>query len=269
MVVRRKYKSRVAPGIADEPVAAAPAPPDAPGPATDADGANPFQRALEAQTHAENLQRQHQHRQQIGLPEPQLDANQRAMVDQHIDGLSVSDHWKRFLKSHPSLLAPPYHASMMHQYDIALRAGVPDNTVHMDHAILLGVGRDLEHHHHLSQLTSASARPTSENAAIDHHVADLNAEAEQHMAEHRPAPVPPPPSPRRTIPMSAPVSRAAPSVSGRPHDSNTLTVEERQIARNSFGDPHMSDAEKELLYLRNRNKYRAAKADGSYSEQRG
>ena len=67
--------------------------------------------------------------------------------------------------------------------------------------------------------------------------------------------------------MSAPVSRDYVSVSGRPHESNTLTADERQIARNSFGDPHMSDAEKELIYLKNRNRYRAAKADGSYSDQ--
>jgi hypothetical protein len=271
VVTRRKYRSS-APVAADEPVAAAPASPDAPGPATDADTGNPLQRAHDALQHAEQLQQQHRHRQQIGLPEPQLDAQQRAMVDQHIDGLSVSDHWKRFLRSHPSLLMPPYHASMMHQYDIALRAGVPDNSVHMDHAVLLGVARDLEHHHHLKQLTSAD-RPTPQNAAmhadVDQHVAALQAEAERHMTEqHRPAPTAPrlPPA-KRTMPMSAPPSRDYPGVSGRSHDSNTLTAAEREIARNSFGDPNMSNHEKELLYLRNRNKYRQAKADGSYSDQ--
>ena len=71
--------------------------------------------------------------------------------------------------------------------------------------------------------------------------------------------------------MSAPVSRNAPSTSGSRHpaDSNTLTAEERQIARNSFTDPRMSNEQKELLYLRNRQKLHAMRRDGTYSEQRG
>ena len=278
MVVRRKYRSRTdhAPvDVKNVAVVPAQAPPAAPGPASGADDGNPLQRALEAQQHAEELQHQHKHRQQAGLQEPVLDPQQRQMVDAHVDGINgLTEHWRRFLKSHPSLLSPPYHASMMHAYDVALRAGVSDSTDQMDRAILIGVARDIEHHHHLSQLTSAAARPTPENAQIhddaSQAAAELQREAEHHLAEHRPEPVAPPPSPpRRSMPMQAPVSRDAPSVSGYRQPSNHLTAAEVTIAHNSFTDPNMSNREKELLYLKNKQRYNAMKADGSYSEQRG
>jgi hypothetical protein len=275
MVVRRKYKSRAAPVVADEPVAAAPASPVAPGPATDGDDGNPLQRALEAQQHAESLQQQHQHRQQIGLAEPPITPAERQAIDQYVDAIpNRTPHQQRFLKAHPSLMKEPYVDLVRHAIMVARHAGVPDDTPAMDHAILSGVARDIDHHRALSALTSASARPTPENAQMHHdvarHVADLQAEAEQHLAEHQPAAAAPPPPPkRRSFPMSAPVSRDSPEISGRPAQNNHLTAEERVVARNSFSDPSMSNEQKELLYLRNRNKYRHMKADGSYSEQPG
>jgi hypothetical protein len=72
--------------------------------------------------------------------------------------------------------------------------------------------------------------------------------------------------------MSAPVSRDAPGVSGHRGEApgwSTLSAAERQIARNSFSDPNMSNEQKELLYLKNRQKLARMKADGSYSEQTG
>ena len=80
--------------------------------------------------------------------------------------------------------------------------------------------------------------------------------------------------PRRpSVQVSAPVSRAAPTISGRRERDgwNTLSAEEVDMAHRSFVDrpdmPRMSNTEKELEYLRQRNKYRAMLADGSYSEQ--
>ena len=70
--------------------------------------------------------------------------------------------------------------------------------------------------------------------------------------------------------MTAPVSRDAPMVGGgqrQPSGWNTLSAAERQIAHNSFTDPMMSNQQKELLYLRNRQKLHSMRADGSYSEQ--
>jgi len=272
LTVRRKYKSRVAPVVADEPVAAAPASPVASAATDNGDGANPLQRALEAQAHAESLQRQHQHRQNIGLAEPARSEAELRAIDQFVESIpNISDHQRRFLKAHPSLMKEPYRDLVPHAITVARHAGIADDTPQMDAAILSGVARDIEHHRALSSLTSASARPTPENADIDQHVAALDGEAgvhfAAHQAEHRPAPVAPPPPPRRSMPMTAPVSRAVQSVSGRPALDNHLTAEERQIAHNSFSDPSMSNAQKELMYLRNRQKLHRMREDGSYSEQ--
>jgi len=73
----------------------------------------------------------------------------------------------------------------------------------------------------------------------------------------------PAPSQRRSLPMSAPVSRQAPSPSGQRQNNNmTLSPEERAIARNSF------NAQKEYLYAKNKARYQAMKANGQYTEQK-
>ena len=122
MATRRKYKARAGHVPADVNVAAAPAPapPIAPAPAPKGVGASPLQRALEAQRHAEALQHQHGLR-QAGLAEPPIDATTRQAVDAHIDAIpGLTDHKKRFLKSHPSLLQAPYLQLMQHAYMVAL-----------------------------------------------------------------------------------------------------------------------------------------------------
>jgi hypothetical protein len=275
-LTRRKYKVRAAPVVADEPVAAAPASPVAPGPASPGDGGSPLTAAMQAQQHAEQLQAQHQHRAHMGLPEPPISPQERQAIDNYVESIpNLTPHQQRFLKAHPSLMKEPFVGLVPHAIMVARHAGIADDTDAMDHAILSSIARDVEHHRHLSQLTSASARLTPENreahADVDQHVAALQGEAQMHLAahqsEHQPAP-PPSPKQRRSIQMSAPPSRGEPSFSGRPDlGSNSLSAEERQIARNSFSDPHMSNAERELLYLRNRNRYRHMKADGSYSSQ--
>jgi hypothetical protein len=242
-------------------VVAAPAPPVAPGPAAGGDGASPLTLALQAQQHAEHLQRQHATRQAIGLQEPALDPQQRQQVDAHVDAINgLSDHWKRFLKSHPSLLTPPYHQSMMHHYQLALSARVPDSSVQMDHAILQGVARDIEAHH---ELTAAHARPTVANHQAHQDAteaaAELQREAEQYLAAYQPAPTAPSP-PRRSIPVQAPVSRDYPSVTGNRSQDRTLSADERQIARSSM--PHLAPEQAEYQYLLNRQRMREMKADG-------
>ncbi len=67
--------------------------------------------------------------------------------------------------------------------------------------------------------------------------------------------------------MSAPVSRNVPSASGHRQQDNTLSPEEVQIARNSFGGA--TNAEKEWSYLQQRERLRKMKKDGTYSEQGG
>ena len=87
---------------------------------------------------------------------------------------------------------------------------------------------------------------------------------------------PPEPQPqRRSIQVSAPVSRDAPSVSGKKASDSkmTLSPEERDIARRSIIDrpdmPAMTNEQKEYIYAQNKRKYAQMKANGTYSEQKG
>jgi hypothetical protein len=263
---RRKYRTPADRTPADLNVAVAPelGLSAAPEPAPEE---NPLQRAYKAQRHAEELQRQHAHRQQIGLPEPPIDPHQRQAIDAHIDSIhGLTDHQKRFLKSHPSLLHEPYLSLMQHAVMIARHARIAEDTPAFDQAILSGIAKDIEHHRALSAMTSADARPTPENAQMhqetEQGAADLMREADEHhaawLAENPP---PPPPQRKRSIPMSAPVSRDVAGVSGQRIDSgNTLRADERQIARVSF--PHLSPPQAEYAYLQNKKRMIAMKADG-------
>jgi hypothetical protein len=179
----------------------------------------------------------------------------------------LSDHKRRFLKSHPSLLHEPYLSLMRHAVMIARHAKLPEDTAAFDNAVLAGIAKDIEHHRALSQLTAADARPTPENEQLQHDADqgadDLMREAEGHhaawLAENPP---PPPPAKRKSIPMSAPVSRDAPGVSGYRADSSKthLSADEVQIAHVSF--PHLSKIQAELQYAQNRKKMLEMKRDG-------
>jgi hypothetical protein len=73
------------------------------------------------------------------------------------------------------------------------------------------------------------------------------------------------PPARRSIPMTAPVSREVPMSSGqRTLDTRqiTLSAEERAVARNSFSDASMSNEERERLYAQNKARMLVAKARG-------
>ena len=78
------------------------------------------------------------------------------------------------------------------------------------------------------------------------------------------------------MPMAAPVVRdTAPSMSGRrtsrSDDLNSLTPEERRIARDAIPDrpdaPRLTDAQKEYAYLQNKRKLAQMRRDGTYDEQ--
>lgn len=276
MVVRRKYRAH-APPVADALAMPEPASPNAASaPPTD-DDVSPLQRAHDAVVHAEALQKQHQHRAMIGLPEPPVSPEERKTIDAFVDGIaSLTDHQKRFLKSHPTLLTEPYVDSMRHAITVARHAGIKDDTDAMDRAILMGVARDVEHHRNLQGLAFAPPPAGPGNAPNDHdidqHVANLSREAEQHMGDHHMAALRAPPlsstsQQRKSLPMTAPVSREAPNISGHPGVSNTLTRDEVQIAHVSF--PHLSKTDAEYAYLQNKRKLHRMRADGTYSEQRG
>jgi hypothetical protein len=271
MATRRKYKARHGDHgrmVDDGAVVTAQASPAAPPPTSQPDAPNPLQRALEASRHADDLQHQHAMRRQVGLPERPIDPAEQHAIDTYVDAIpNLTDHQRRFLKSHPSLMSEPYVSLMRHAILMARHAGIADDTPQMDAAILAGIAKDIQHHHALSQLTSAHARPTPENHAMhqdaNQAAAALQAEAERHMAAMAAEnPPPPPPAPRRSIPMSAPVSRDVPMSSGerRPGGQIHLSRDEVMIAHVSF--PHLSKAQAEREYAKNRQRMHEWKRDG-------
>lgn len=79
-----------------------------------------------------------------------------------------------------------------------------------------------------------------------------------------PEPEPTPQPQRRSMPVSAPVSREVPTTSGvRQETKMNLSPEERLIARTSFSSD-MTDAQKEYLYAQNKKKLRDMRANGQY-----
>jgi hypothetical protein len=251
MASRRKYRSEINVAVAAPEMP--PAPPEQSAPADD----DALVRAAAATQHAESLQHQHMQRQQAGLAEPELTPEQRQAIDAHIDGFpALTEHQRRFLKSHPSLLKEPYLSLMRHAIMIARHAGIPDDTPQMDHAILAGIAKDLQHHHELSQLATNGQMHQSVNESA----------AEMHLAEHQP----PAPSPamRRSIPVSAPVSRDGWTPSGvRQAASNAITLspEEVEIAHNSRAD--LPPREAERLYWLGKKQMLARKAAGTYESK--
>ena len=236
MAVRRKYRTpqafkdggRV---LAVAPIAAEAASEPAASPPVAAqpeDGESPLARALAAARHAEELQRHHAAQRQPTEHERFVDA---------MPGLN--DRKRNFLKANPELMRPGIAEIAGRHYQEALAAGIPDDSPEIERHIIESTAREL--------------------------------------ASHRePAPEPPRPAPalspaapqRRSMPMSAPVTRNIPSAAGRRPD-NTLSPEERDIARRSFGAADMTDAQKEYLYLQNKKKYLSLKASGQYSDQGG
>jgi hypothetical protein len=204
---------------------------------------NVMQKVLQAAQRAEQLQRQ--------AAEP------RSEIDRQIDAWPISDQKKSFLRAHPNLLHPAIAPSMKRHYEAALAAGYSDDTPAVEKYILDNVAREIEHRQQL-----VNAKPAERETVI---------EPDSPPAPAAPQPEPAAPAARRSVQMSAPVSRSIPSTASGLQNStawNTLSAEERQIAHHSFTAPDMSNAQKELLYLRQRQKLQKMKADGSYSEQR-
>lgn len=73
---------------------------------------------------------------------------------------------------------------------------------------------------------------------------------------------------RRSMPVSAPVSRDVPTASGQrqPSSKMNLSAEERAIARSSFTATDMTNDQKELLYAQNKRKLANMRANGQYPQ---
>lgn len=278
MATRRKYRDggRV-PATGTLPQSAAstdvtPAPTD---PNEDALG-----RALEAHRHAEELQR--------GVPiqpsAPQ-EAPREMTLDERVNSIpDISEFKRATLKAHPELL----NAGRVGQeaYHEALEMGIADDTEQMTAYLLSSVRADAEYRRQrqieAAKAAAALVPPPRPAPNVDREVQRLDDEVAANLAMANANAATPmsiasqaiPPIPRqstRSIPMAAPVAREAPMLSGQRFAPSQihLTQEEREIARNSFTDPGMSNAEKELMYAKNKIKLARMKANGTYSEQGG
>jgi hypothetical protein len=132
----------------------------------------------------------------------------------------------------------------------AARQRVKDDTPEINKTILEGVARDLEQQRQAASLQLRSDPPPA--------------------AAPQPAPpAPAPPTIKRNAPVTAPVSRDVPPISGRravDQRSITLSPEERLIARNSFTDPNMTNEERERLYASNKMRMLQMRANGTLNE---
>lgn len=249
--------------IAQKPVVSADAPPP---PAPD----DPVQKALEGQRRAEELQ--------------QRQAQEPMSVDRYVDSLpGLTDHKRQFLKAHPEMLNGQQFDLMAQAYGEAMRVGFQDDTPELDRFLVETVRAELTARHgRLAEAArSAMEPPRRPVLSVEQEVARLDAEVAAHTAiDHVNASTPaafasqlpqPERMPRsRSMPMTAPVSRDTPMLSGqRPMSMGqvTLTAEERFIARNSFTDPNMTDADKEKLYATQKARLQHLRSQGLYPER--
>jgi hypothetical protein len=192
--------------------------------------------ALVAQKRAEAMQRGGQ----AAAPAPQ---SQPAAPQ-------MSERRQRFVEAHPELLDPRNREAVESYWKQAQRMGMQDEA-EVDNFVLSGLRWE--------QATRSPRREEPEPAP---------SRAESPLPRSMP-------EQRRSMPMTAPVSREVPNTSGRRRSSGDplhLTEEERQAARDAIPDrpdlPRLTNAQKEYLYAQNKQKYGRMKADGTYSEQR-
>jgi hypothetical protein len=173
---------------------------------------------------------------------------------------------------------------MARAYVEAMRVGFRDDTPELDHFLVDTVRAEMTARHgRLAEAARSAMQPPSRPPVSVERAAELlGAEADALMSVRRakestpdaissnlpPSPEPPPRTSR--MPMTAPVSRDTPMLSGqRPtsHGQVTLSPEERFIARNSFSDPNMSDEAKERLYASQKARLQQMRRDGLYPER--
>jgi hypothetical protein len=239
-------------------------PPDEPIAAPADDDRDAVRRALEGVRKAEEL-----HRQQATAQ------RQPSEHEAYVNSLpGLSDRKRNFLKANPALLRQDVAPIAGEHYQNGLAAGLADDSAELERFVLEKTTQSLEHRR---QLRSAPVEPEpAVDPEIEKAARELEAEAEALQREYlAPQPMPQAALPRRSIPVSAPVSRGAPSLAtGRPMSmsNRTLSAAEVEIAHNSFTDSTMSNRDKELLYLQNREKLHRMRASGEYrmtSEQGG
>ncbi|RXH15223.1 hypothetical protein [Bradyrhizobium guangzhouense] len=231
---------------------------------------DPLRKALEGQRQAEELQRQQ--------------AQEPLTVAQYVDSLpGLTDHKRQFLKANPEMLNGERRDVMSQAYMEAMQAGFQDDTPELDRFLVDTVRAEMTaRHQRLAEAARAAMKPPPRlhtesveqvAAQLDAEIAayraidQVNASTPAALAAHLPLPVQSSRSQR--MPLTAPVSRDAPTLSGQRAASSgmTLTPEERFIARNSFTDPSMTDAQKEKLYATQKARLAALRSKGLYPER--
>lgn len=206
-------------------------------------------RAVKAQSNAEALSHERSRREIDALVQAAL-RQQPQTVEQHIDSLpGLSEAKRAFLKEHPELLEPEKGRIVQQRYAEGLRQFDDDSPELYDY-LLEGVRREQE---------------PERSAAVP--------EIERRVpppAPPAPSPAPsqaPPPSIRRSVPITAPVSRDYPvSMSGKPEGNGvTLSREERDMAHLSYRD--LSKPEAERLYAEKKLLLRRMRESGQYPER--
>ncbi|WP_315806580.1 MULTISPECIES: hypothetical protein [unclassified Bradyrhizobium] len=201
-------------------------------------------------------------------PEP---APQAMTLEEQVAAQPWSDRRKRFVLEHRDILLAPQNAEAVQDYmRMAKRRGIVDEE-EFDRFVVNGVrfeqsARD----HHLEEARAASASPAPPRArreAFQSSPMPAATSAAMPVAEVE--------VPRRSMPMAAPVQREVPTMSGKPVSGSGrmhLTEEERMMARAAIPDrpdmPKLTDAQKEFLYAKNKQKYHRMLADGTYDQQR-
>ncbi|MGJ4939300.1 hypothetical protein ACQR1W_01900 [Bradyrhizobium sp. HKCCYLS1011] len=229
----------------DAPTTEALAPASSPPPSPSA-GDDAIRHALEATRRAETIDQAER---------------QRLALEQHIDSLELSAHKKAFLRRHPEALIDHALAqAMAFSYQRALSDGVPDDSDAMDERIIAGMREMETERARQIEAAAANARQAASGASYE--------PAMPRPLLPTPAPTPPTAtaSPRQHIPMAAPVSRTAPSASGRRDPGRiTLSPEERDVARTSMSWLPPEQAERE--YANNKAKLARMRDQGIYPER--
>ena len=166
-------------------------------------------------------------------PKPEPSPQQPGTVEQQIASMNLPENAKTWLRSHPELVSDQGQNARL-------------GTVHRYLTEVKGV----------AQFSAA-------------YFESLDAELGfKKPAAAAPAPDPAPqPQQRRSMPVTAPVSRDVPTASGqRQASSVTLSPEEVRVAHTSFTDPtgKMTNADKERLYALNKMKLARMRSNGEY-----
>jgi len=224
-------------------------------------------RAAEAQRQAEAMQR-----------DPKI------AIERYVDGLpGLLDRERALLKTYPMLLAPENSRLLQSEFNAALGEGLARDSEAFQNRVLSGVVRHIEarQQRQAEGVKAATvqpppmAEPSIERMAerLDHEASAIHSAMRVAdatpvvLAANLPAPEPPMPA-RRSLPISAPVSREIPNQAGQrisPTDTRiTLNPAEREIARSSYHWLPKDQAEN--LYARQKQKLAAMRKAGTYSE---